>query len=83
MKRFEWDYETYQRWKVVNGEQIPISWYGLACFEILPISLQVKTRFEFPMELDVYPYTVEGASEADGRVSVQAAWLPRRICSLC
>ncbi|EFN51470.1 hypothetical protein CHLNCDRAFT_59229, partial [Chlorella variabilis] len=28
---------------------------------------KVKTRFEFPMELDVYPYTVEGASEADGR----------------
>ncbi|KAL4854761.1 Ubiquitin carboxyl-terminal hydrolase 24 [Chlorella vulgaris] len=42
LKRFEWDYETYQRWKV-------------------------KDRFEFPRQLDMYPYTVEGADEADGR----------------
>ncbi|KAL4452636.1 hypothetical protein ABPG75_008298 [Micractinium tetrahymenae] len=42
LKRFEWDYETYQRWKV-------------------------KDRFEFPQQLDMYPYTVEGADEADGR----------------
>ncbi|PSC74217.1 ubiquitin specific peptidase 24 isoform A [Micractinium conductrix] len=42
LKRFEWDYETYQRWKV-------------------------KDRFDFPWELDLFPYTVEGADEADGR----------------
>ncbi len=37
LKRFEWDYETYQRWKV-------------------------KDRFEFPLELDMKPYTVEGCA---------------------
>lgn len=31
--------------------------------------MQVKDRFEFPLQLDMYPYTVEGADEADGRVS--------------
>lgn len=36
LKRFEWDYETYSRWKV-------------------------KDRFEFPLKLDMRPYTVEGA----------------------
>ena len=37
LKRFEWDYETYSRWKV-------------------------KDRFEFPLELDMKPYTVEGCA---------------------
>jgi ubiquitin C-terminal hydrolase len=39
LKRFEWDYETYSRWKV-------------------------KDRFEFPLELDMKPYTVEGCTAA-------------------
>ena len=34
-----------------------------------PPLMQIKDRFEFPMQLDMYPYTVEGADEADGRVS--------------
>ncbi|KAG7672415.1 putative Ubiquitin carboxyl-terminal hydrolase 24 [Nannochloris sp. 'desiccata'] len=37
LKRFEWDYETYSRWKV-------------------------KDRFEFPLKLDMKPYTVEGCA---------------------
>lgn len=32
--------------------------------------MQVKDRFEFPLELDLYPYTVEAADEAEGRVRV-------------
>jgi hypothetical protein len=34
---------------------------------------QVKDRFEFPLELDLYPYTVEAADEADGRVRALVA----------
>jgi len=37
LKRFEWDYETFSRWKV-------------------------KDRFEFPLKLDMKPYTVEGCA---------------------
>ena len=35
----------------------------------------MKDRFEFPCQLDMYPYTVEGADEAEGRVGVR--------CMLC
>jgi len=41
LKRFEWDYETYSRWKV-------------------------KDRFEFPIELNMKPYTHEGAAGGGG-----------------
>ena len=35
---------------------------------LCPCPPQVKDRFDFPWELDLFPYTVEGADEADGRV---------------
>jgi ubiquitin C-terminal hydrolase len=56
LKRFEWDYETYSRWKV-------------------------KDRFEFPLELDMKPYTVEGcaasasASDGEGKAEKDASAL--------
>mmetsp|Transcript_26886 Transcript_26886/g.88225 ORF Transcript_26886/g.88225 Transcript_26886/m.88225 type:complete len:2487 (+) Transcript_26886:54-7514(+) len=34
--------------------------------------LKLKDRFEFPLELDMRPYTAEGLSEADGASSVDA-----------
>lgn len=37
LKRFEWDYETFSRWKV-------------------------KDKFEFPLSLDMKPFTEEGAA---------------------
>ena len=39
LKRFEWDYDTFSRWKI-------------------------KDRFEFPENLDMRPYTVEGSAAA-------------------
>lgn len=85
LKRFEWDYETYQRWKVrmpgtgraAVGLMVLYryyKWVQESCHCILPglsfcLSVQVKDRFEFPRQLDMYPYTVEGADEADGRVN--------------
>ncbi|KAK9822778.1 hypothetical protein WJX74_007862 [Apatococcus lobatus] len=40
LKRFEFDYESMNRWKI-------------------------KDRFEFPTELDMYKYTVEGLEQAE------------------
>lgn len=167
LKRFEWDYETYQRWKVgpsfpllparspqrpqqwprppaarkrrsvppppllgpwerrlprrppsvrdlpfmAAAQLSPTKWEGfhIAC-RLLPARrsslgppppplahphtpphpnptlahTQVKDRFEFPTQLDMYPYTVAGADEADGRVRLRAAACPcsrhRRAC---
>lgn len=40
-----------------------------------PPCTQVKDRFEFPLRLDMYPYTVEGVDEADGRVRLVSVLL--------
>lgn len=47
LKRFEFDYETMNRWKI-------------------------KDRFEFPLRLDMHPYTVDGLAEADAAASAKA-----------
>lgn len=48
LKRFEFDYENMNRWKV-------------------------RDRFEFPLSLDMWPYTVEGLAEQEAKEAADAA----------
>ena len=89
LKRFEFDYETMTRWKIKDRRAmaacpctaspccLPCS--ACACNLVSPMRTGLGRpacalhRFEFPQELDMYKYTVDGLAAREAADAVAAA----------